>query len=213
MALASQGELSTHVDVGEDEDSATGESNSDIDKLKSLLRHLGLEHFEAAVHRAGVLSLAQMASVADNVLMSQAVGLRKVHIRKLREECRARILAARLNYVQDIENTSVGSSDRGRGTGAPIDGQNTSSTTMAMDADDWTEVKAQVLSPPPPPDAAKETEDTLVGDDGDSTPDVAAAVRKQRPVQHMAVSKLPQAPLQKRTFSANSPGKGEGTLL
>jgi hypothetical protein len=79
-----------------------------------------------------------------------------------------------------------------------------------MDALDSAEVKAQVLSPPPPPNAAKEAEDTL-DEDGDSTPDVKTAPPK--PAPHMAVSKLPQAPLQKRTFGANSPRKGEGTLL
>jgi hypothetical protein len=74
------------------------------------------------------------------------------------------------------------------------------------------EVKAQVLTPPPPHDAAKETED-ISDDEGDSTTDIKAVPRKPKPAPHMAVSKLPQAPLQKRTFGASSPSKGEGTLL
>lgn len=154
LALASQGELGTHFDESEEEavnDIIADNNSSDIGKLRALLQHLELEHFEAAIHRAGVLSIAQMASIADNVLMSPTVGLRKVHIRKLQEECRDRLLASRLRSVDGSPDTpEVGHSVK---TQEYIH-SSTSAKATALSTGHKTEGGAQPLSPPTPPRVA-----------------------------------------------------------
>jgi len=200
--LAVQGELGTHIDVGEVEEAEGGVigdgSNSDVGKLKALLQHLDLEHFEAAIHRAGVLSLAQMASATDSVLTSPAVGLRKVHIRKLRDESRARVLADRSIHVQDVRKGLPGTPERSRSAEAPIDSQNVTSSMATTDAHCSGAGDAERLSPPLPPDVSKE------------------AVLNSKSAQHMAVAKLPQVPLQKQTSGntdSSSMSMSKGTLL
>ena len=131
-------DVDVHSDRSEDkveeaEVGVIGVGNSDIGPLKALLRHHKLEHFEAAIRRAGVLSLAQMASVDDSVLMSPTVGLRKVHVRKLQEESRARVLAANQSRAQESDIGSSGTPDVGISIEAQGISIEPSSTTMATD--------------------------------------------------------------------------------
>ena len=128
LALACQEQLSSHIEEGEDKDDDEGAvlGTTSDDELKELLKHLELEHFESAIHRAGVLSVAQMASVADSILMSPSVGLRKVHIRKLREESRTLVLAARQNCLNEVaESSSSGISENGCNIHVQSSNQNT----------------------------------------------------------------------------------------
>jgi len=193
LALAAQGELSTGVDrseeEGEDDESGViGESSGDVSRLRSLLRHHKLEHFEAAIHRAGVLSLAQLASVADSVLMSSSVGLRKVHIRKLQEESRTRVFAARQNAAQDIgRRSSSGTPDLDQSAVTQDDAMASSPPSIAA-TDPLQRAQLQPLSPPRPPPGVRRV--------GRQSSGAVSTTLDEKSVRDTAVAALPQAPLQ-----------------
>jgi len=208
LALAAQGELSTHVDQSEEEEEeaesgAIGDSSSDTSNLRALLRQHKLEHFEAAIHQAGVYSMAQLASVADSVLMSSTVGLRKVHVRKLQEVCRARILAARQSNVEGIESNPFGTPDLHQSAASQEgDAEYSPSSTEATDLHQRAVV--QPLSPPRPPPGVRRS-------NREAPPSTVSTGPSAKPVQNMAVAALPQASLKMKHGSIQN--RSAGTML
>jgi hypothetical protein len=183
LASASPAEQGEANDQGEDEEEQDDDlggtaSGGGSDGLSALLRHLELEQFEAALRRNGVQSLAQVASVADSLFTSPAVGMKTVHVRKLRDGSRARLLGVHLSRIQ-------GTGDGSPGSPGQLDDESPEADKKAMDqqlADKRAELDAAL--------AAK------------------AAARKAKPAELAAVAALPQAPLLAAAGRVQESGRG-----